>query len=104
RAVKLSARRTKFGRQDHKAGTPTHNPPHKKKVHFGSDGGGSTAKGGGPARGHRKDGGHSTTHAAPARSSGQSRHATPARSSGQAPRASGRGGPKAISSAQKNTL
>ena len=118
----MSARRTKFGRQDRKPGTPTH----KKKVHSGAAGG--TAKDGGPARGHRKDGGHST-HAAPARSGGQSGHPAPTRSSGQsghpaparssgqsrhsspartsehgAPRATGRGGPKAISSGQQNTI
>lgn len=96
----MSARRTKFGRQDRQAGPQTHNPSHKKKVHSGSSGGGGSTTKGGPARGHRKDDGHST----PARSSGQSRHATPARSSGPAPRATSRGGPKAISSEQKNTI
>ena len=111
----MSARRTKFGRQDRTPGTPTHNPPHKKKAHSG--GGGGSAKGGAPARGHRKDGGHSThaapsrsgghsAQAAPTRSSGQSRHATPARSGGHARTTGGRGGTKVISPGhgQQNTI
>lgn len=72
----MSARRTKFGRQDRKLGNPTH----KKKAHSGG-GGGSAAKGDGPGQGHRKDGGHSAQ-TAPGRSSGRSTHGAPGRSSG----------------------